>query len=197
MISEYIDYYTFSTNLSRHFPPKRVDIFYPYRCHAHGHRGQTQGAGRPGRVLRSLRRPPHQRRCVAVNSPARPRHRPRGRRSQALLRPPHQCDLNVARNSPAATSNFEFASLQLQRLWIGLKSDRGKLCATYVWLWPCRRPPASEISRVKPVSPLLACMCVGLKPASPLRAGEGGQLKPPSPLRVRNGCFSRIFRLQW
>ena len=102
---------------------------------------------------------------------------------RTLRRPPHQCDLNVARNSSAATSNFEFASLQLQRLWIGSKSDRGKLCATFVWLWPCRRPPASEISRVKPVSPLRDCACVGLKPASPLR--------------VRIGCFWRVFRLHW
>ena len=135
-------------------------------------------APQPARALRSLRRPPHRWRLVAdvwlgasARSPARPRHRP-----------PHQCDLNVARNSPAATSNFEFASLQLQRLWIGSKSDRGKLCATFVWLWPCRRPPASEISRVKPASPLLA-------QAEP-------QLKPPSPLRVRNGRFWRGFRLQ-
>ena len=31
---------------------------------AHGHRGQTQGAGRPRRALRSLRRPPHRRHLV-------------------------------------------------------------------------------------------------------------------------------------
>ena len=109
---------------------------------------------------------------ASARCPARPRHRP-----------PHQCDLNVARNSPAATSNFEFGSLQLQRLWIGSKSDRGKLCATFVWLWPCRCPPASEISCVKPASPLLARLCVGLK--------------PPSPLRAKRSCFSCIFRLQW
>ena len=49
---------------------------------------------------------------------------------------------------------------------------------------------------LKPLSPLLARVRVGLKPASPLRAGEVSQLKPPSPLRVRNGCFSCVFRLQ-
>ena len=36
---------------------------------------------------------------------------------------------------------------------------------------------------LKPVSPLLACACVGLKPSSPLR--------------VRNGRFWCIFRWQW
>ena len=34
-----------------HFPPKRVDIFHPYQCHAHGQCRQAQGAGRPRRVL--------------------------------------------------------------------------------------------------------------------------------------------------
>ena len=155
--------------------------------------GSEWSISKPARALRTLRRPPHRRRLVAdvwLGASSRclagPRHRPRAPQPacalRSLRRPPHQCDLNVARNSPAATSNFEFASLQLQRLWIGSKSDRGKLCATFVWLWPCRRPPASEISRVKPVSPLLA-------QAQP-------QLKPPSPLRVRNGRFWRGFRLQ-
>ena len=60
-----------------------------------------------------------------------------------------------------------------------------------VWLGALTRCPArlrhspwaSQISRVKPVSPLLA-------------QGEP-QMKPPSPLRVRNGCFGSVFRLQW
>ena len=49
---------------------------------------------------------------------------------------------NVARNSPAAASNLEFASLELQRFERRLKTDRGKLCATFFGetLW---RPPAS------------------------------------------------------
>ena len=34
-------------------------------------------ASKPARALRSLRRPSHRRRLVAVSSPARPRHRPR------------------------------------------------------------------------------------------------------------------------
>ena len=39
---------------------------------------------------------------------------------------------NVARNSPAAASNLEFASLVLQRFERCLKTDRGKLCATFI-----------------------------------------------------------------
>ena len=87
-----------------------------------------------------------------------------------------------------------------------------------VWLGALTRCPArlrhsprtSEISRVKPLSPFLARLCVGLKPPSPLLAQvepqmkppspllaqAEPQLKPPSPLRVRNGRFGCVFRLQ-
>ena len=41
---------------------------------------------------------------------------------------------------------------------------------------------ASWAACLKPLSPLLVCVCVGLK--------------PPSPLRVRNDCFWCIFRVQ-
>ena len=61
---------------------------------------------------------------------------------------------------------------------------------------PRHSPRASQISRVKPVSPLLARARVGLKPASPLLAQAQPQLKPPSPLRARNGRFGCVFRLQ-
>ena len=40
---------------------------------------------------------------------------------------------NVARNSPASISNFEFTSLELQRFRVVSKNDRGKLRATFVW----------------------------------------------------------------
>ena len=75
--------------------------------------------------------------------------------SQTVRRPPRQSRegaseclalSNFARNSPAATSNHEVASLQLQRLWTVSKIDRGKLRAIFVWLWlwlwlwPCRGP---------------------------------------------------------
>ena len=39
---------------------------------------------------------------------------------------------NVARNSPAAASNIECASAELQRFERRLKTDRGKLCATFI-----------------------------------------------------------------
>ena len=40
---------------------------------------------------------------------------------------------NFARNSPASSSNLEFAPLELQRFWVVWKNDRGKLRATFVW----------------------------------------------------------------
>ena len=40
---------------------------------------------------------------------------------------------NVACNSPMTVSNVEFASLELQRLWGVLKTDRRELHATFVW----------------------------------------------------------------
>ena len=62
---------------------------------------------------------------------------------------------------------------------------------------PRNGPRALEISRVKPLSPLLARLCVGLKPPSPLLAQAEPQLKPTSPLRAKRSCFLCIFRLQW
>ena len=60
--------------------------------------------------------------------------------------------INYARNFPAACSNIEFISLELQRFWVVSKNDRGKLCAKFVWggldvasrssASSCRRPPA-------------------------------------------------------
>ena len=40
---------------------------------------------------------------------------------------------NFARNSPLSRSNIELASLELQRFWRILKSDRDKLRAKFVW----------------------------------------------------------------
>ena len=51
----------------------------------------------------------------------RPCHRPRAPLSFS----------NFARNSPAACSNIEFVSLELQRFRAVSKSDHGKLCATF------------------------------------------------------------------
>ena len=41
---------------------------------------------------------------------------------------------NLARNSPAAPSNIEFASLELQRFRMVSKNYRLKLCAKFVWV---------------------------------------------------------------
>ena len=80
---------------------------------AHRHRGQA------------LRRPPQRRRCVAVNSPARPRRSQRAPQPGPAATAQVSCpDLtcriaetapNFARNSPATISNIEFRSLELQR----------------------------------------------------------------------------------
>ena len=71
---------------------------------------------------------------------------------------------NFARNSLATCSNLEFASLGLQRFRVVSKSDRGKLCAKFVWLCSCCRPPAprrgapAPSARFTPVGPgVLLC----------------------------------------
>ena len=51
---------------------------------------------------------------------------------------------NFARNSPVTISEFELASLELQRFWAVFKSDRGKLRATFVSLGSCHRPWAPQ-----------------------------------------------------
>ena len=56
--------------------------------------------------------------------------------SGQALRPP----INFARNSPAAFSNIECASLELQCFWGVSKNDRGKLCAKFGRRW-CRCCP--------------------------------------------------------
>ena len=50
--------------------------------------------------------------------------------------------INFACNSPAACSNIEFASLELQRFLGLLKFGPIELHAKFVWLWSCDRPPA-------------------------------------------------------
>ena len=54
---------------------------------------------------------------------------------------------NFARNSPVAYSNIEFVSLELQRFRAVSKSDRGELCAKFVWRWPCERVLAQPTGR--------------------------------------------------
>ena len=54
---------------------------------------------------------------------------------------------NFARNSPVTISEFELASLELQRFWAISKSDRGKLRADLVSPRLCCRPRAPQPGR--------------------------------------------------
>ena len=60
---------------------------------------------------------------------------------------------NVARNSPAAASNLEYASLELQRFERHLKTDRGKLCATFI-----RRDPVAPSGPPAPSTRVARCV---------------------------------------
>ena len=62
---------------------------------------------------------------------------------------------NLARNSPAAPSNIEFASLELQRFRMVSKNYRLKLCAKFVWAGPATPAGAAARPRLKawPCSP--------------------------------------------
>jgi len=74
---------------------------------------------------------------------------------------------NVARNSPAISSNFEFMSLELQRFRVVSKNDRGKLRAKFIWARSaalrgvrCRCDnawPAGDTTPIRPARPL-ACL---------------------------------------
>ena len=77
---------------------------------------------------------------------------------------------NFACNSPAACSNIEFASLELQRFLGLLKFGPIELHAKFVWLWSCDRPPAPwrvPAARGPPV------------PSGP--SAPSGPFRPPGP----------------
>jgi len=61
---------------------------------------------------------------------------------------------NVARNSPAISSNFEFMLLELQRFRVVSKNDRGKLRARFVWVRSVA--PGVLVEPICPARPL-AC----------------------------------------
>ena len=69
---------------------------------------------------------------------------------------------NVARNSPAAASNLEFASLELQRFERHLKTDRGKLCATFI-----RRDPVVPSGPPAPFTLVMRGVCSLARPFVP------------------------------
>ena len=106
---------------------------------------RRRGAGRPcpcpgsvGDTFRRLSAPPT-RACAA-----RPRRRGVSKLGQALPPP-----INVARNSPAISSNVESTSLELQRFRTISKSDRGEITCD-ICLEVVGSPPAGAVAR--PVS---------------------------------------------
>ena len=122
-----------------------------------------------------LRRPPHRRclrGCVSPRSPARLRCP----RAPQLGRRDYCASSTFARNSPVTISEFELASLELQRFWAVFKSDRGKLRATFVSLVSCHRPWAPQPGPSDPPVPCTpavpARLCLTSKPGqAPLPTG--------------------------
>ena len=73
---------------------------------------------------------------VSARSSAKPSHNTCGLPPTNTFRPLAPILSNLARNSPAAPSNIEFASLELQRFPAVSKNYRLKLCAKFVWARP-------------------------------------------------------------
>ena len=166
---------------------------------AHGHRSQAPW---------TLRRPPHQWGLVAVNSPARPCRRPQvpqpGPLESQLSHTPTpeashpalaaliaESAPNFARNSPTTLSNFEYRSLELQRLWMVSKSDRGKLCATYVSLGSCHRLWAPQLDFSGPSGGLHTSDAWRAVCCQARRCDSGQALPPPT------GTAALSARLLW
>ena len=155
--------------------------------------GPAAAHGRRSLALRTLRHPP----CLWGRAAPWAAARPLAVRAASLRlgasfqRParPRRRLIDFARNSPATCSNIEFASLELQRFWDISKNDHDKLRAKFGWRWCCCCPWAPQPGPAAPPAPSTPVGPACLKPASPLLAGICVGLKPPSPLRVRNGCF--------
>lgn len=75
---------------------------------------------------------------------------------------------NVARNSPAAAPNLDFASLELQRFGQCSKNDRGELRATFIRRGPVI-PPWSGSAALSAPSSLVACGVRSARPPGPQR----------------------------
>ncbi|WP_152905056.1 hypothetical protein [Xylanimonas cellulosilytica] len=60
---------------------------------------------------------------------------------------------NFARNSPAAASNIELWSLELQRFWMLLNIHAVELRATFVWLGCCGPEKAGARQAYCPTRP--------------------------------------------
>ena len=102
---------------------------------------------------------------------------------------------NFARNSPVTISEFELASLELQRFWAVFKSDRGKLCADLVLPRLCRRPRAPQPGPSAPPAPpcqwrVVCCALPGELVRLPARLCR----RPRAPQLGRRGyCASSTF----
>ena len=88
-------------------------------------------------------------RGVSARSSAKPSHNICGLPPTNTFRPLAPILSNLARNSPAAPSNIEFASLELQRFPAVSKNYRLKLCAKFVWV----RPAIARRRRGQALSP--------------------------------------------
>ena len=86
---------------------------------------------------------------VSARSSAKPSHNICGLPPTNTFRPLAPILSNLARNSPAAPSNIEFASLELQRFPAVSKNYRLKLCAKFVWV----RPAIARRRRGQALSP--------------------------------------------
>ena len=161
---------------------------------AHGHRSQSH---------RSLRRPSHRRRCVAVNSPARPRRSQRAPQPGPAATAQVSCpDLtcriaetvpNFARNSPATISNIEFRSLELQRFGALLNVHPIELRATFWGRGPATahvgaaaRPSYALRSLRRPPHRrrLVADVWLGASARCPARTRLSASMSHVIPLRV-------------
>ena len=94
-------------------------------------------------------------RGVSARSSAKPSHNICGLPPTNTFRPLAPILSNLARNSPAAPSNIEFASLELQRFRMVSKNYRLKLCAKFVWVRLATLSGAAARPRLKawPCSP--------------------------------------------
>ena len=86
---------------------------------------------------------------VSARSSAKPSHNTCGLPPTNTFRPLAPILSNLARNSPAAPSNIEFVSLELQRFPAVSKNYRLKLCAKLVWV----RPAIARRRRGQALSP--------------------------------------------
>ena len=99
--------------------------------------------------------------------------------------------INVARNSPAISSNVESTSLELQRFRVISKSDRGKLRAKCVWRLSGRRPRVPWLGpclEARPWPPALRPLRLGV-----CRADDGGF----APLEASCRRVDGVSRLYW